>query len=316
MTDELDEQQQCSLAEEYATSEKMLAEVVDLTHDCLLLVSVETGRIAYANQACRRLYGYGMEELMGRQMQELVGKDSAGFEQEMRQVIKRYPESYRFETLHDTKAKRPVPVEVISKMVIIDGKKFLLKHIRNISKQKKLQLKVEMLIKELSNHAYYDQLTGAHNRTYLFSVLLPKVTASPHQAGILLMDINKFKFINDTYGHQAGDYMLAEFSRTVQFCIRKQDKLIRYGGDEFIVFLTKTSYEEAIILANRIKTVIAGKDFVFQGQHIECTASAGVAAGILKAGTDMDQLLKRADLALYEEKRCLKEADGQKQDRS
>lgn len=311
MTDDLREQQNGLLPEVYATSEKMLAEIVDLTYDCLLLVSVETGGIVYANKACRRLYGYRSEELLGMPMQEIAAKDRNSLEREIQRVIKKYPGSYQFETTHGTKTGRQVPVEIISKLVVIDGKKFLLKHIRNISKQKKLQLEAELLIQKLSNHAYYDQLTGAHNRTYLFSVLLPKVVASQLQAGILLMDINKFKFINDTYGHQAGDYILAEFAHTVEACIRKQDKLIRYGGDEFIVILMKSSYEEAVSSANRIKKTVAAKQFIFQGQRIECTASAGIAAGKFKTEKDLEVWIKRADTALYEEKRHLTEVAGQ-----
>lgn len=311
MTDDLHEQQKSPLAENYATSEKMLAEIVDLTYDCLLLVSVETGGIVYANKACRRLYGYRSEELLSMQMQDIAAKDSISFEREMQRVIKKYPGSYQFETVHYMKTGRPVPVEIISKLVVIDGKKFLLKHIRNISKQKKLQFEAELLIQKLSNHAYYDQLTGAYNRTYLFSVLLPKVVASQLQAGILLLDINKFKFINDTYGHQAGDYILAEFAHTVEACIRKQDKLVRYGGDEFLVFLMKASYEDAVSSANRIKKTVAARKFIFQGQQIECTTSAGIAAGKLKTEKDLEVWIKQADTALYEEKRNVTEGAGQ-----
>ncbi|SHK04782.1 sensor domain-containing diguanylate cyclase [Propionispora hippei] len=310
MTDNLREQQNGLLPEDYATSEKMLAEIVDLTYDCLLLVSVETCGIVYANKACRRLYGYRSEELLGMPLQDIAAKDRNSLEREIQRVIKKYPGSYQCETTHGTKTGRQVPVEIISKLVVIDGKKFLLKHIRNISKQKKLQLEAELLIQKLSNHAYYDQLTGAHNRTYLFSVLLPKLIASQLQAGILLMDINKFKFINDTYGHLAGDYILAEFAHTVEACIRKQDKLIRYGGDEFIVVLMKASYEEAVSSANRIKKTVAAKQFIFQGQQIECTASAGIAAGEFKTEKDLEVWIKQADMALYEEKRQLTEVVG------
>ena len=111
-----------------------------------------------------------------------------------------------------------------------------------------------------------------------------------------MMDLDHFKVINDTHGHQAGDRVLVEFAAKVQSRLRNKEMLGRFGGEEFVVLLPNTPLDAALQVAERIR---AG--CVPQGKEVGCTVSIGVTLG-LPQGDSLDKMLARADAALYEAK--------------
>jgi two-component system cell cycle response regulator len=154
--------------------------------------------------------------------------------------------------------------------------------------------------------AVTDQLTGLHNRRYMtgqLAALVARAAKGGQPTAALLIDIDHFKKINDTFGHDAGDEILREFALRVASNVRAIDLPCRYGGEEFVVIMPDTTLESAERIAERIRTHVAGSAFrVANGSEVlTVTISIGVAATIGETDTPA-ALMKRADEALYEAK--------------
>jgi len=155
--------------------------------------------------------------------------------------------------------------------------------------------------------AITDALTGLFNRRYMEShvgTLVEQASARGKPLTVLVLDIDYFKSINDTHGHDAGDDVLREFAIRIKKSIRGIDLACRYGGEEFVVVMPETDMAVATMVAERLRRRIAAEPFpINQGQRtIPVTLSIGIAA--LRGQDDnAASLLKRADQALYRAKR-------------
>ena len=154
--------------------------------------------------------------------------------------------------------------------------------------------------------AVTDPLTGLSNRRYLdnhISTLFNRSMARGRPLSVLIADIDRFKQINDTHGHDAGDDILREFANRVRSTVRGADLACRYGGEEFVVVMPDTSPEIAASVAERLRGVIESVPFVVRGtgQELQVTASFGIASRTPQVITP-GHLLKQADVALYEAK--------------
>lgn len=156
--------------------------------------------------------------------------------------------------------------------------------------------------------AVTDPLTGLHNRRYMAGQLEPLVEHAARgeaSAAVLILDIDHFKTINDSFGHDAGDEVLVEFAVRLATNVRAVDLPCRFGGEEFVVIMPETRVEDAQVIADRIRAQIAGTPFmVMEGKEsLNVTISIGVAAATGRDDT-VEALLKRADAALYEAKQA------------
>ena len=146
-----------------------------------------------------------------------------------------------------------------------------------------------------------DQLTGLHNRRYMTSQLREMSSAAQGDKGslaVFLADIDHFKKVNDTYGHDAGDMILREFASRLRGTARAVDIACRYGGEEFVVLMPQADLEAARIAAERLRTAVGDAPFRLpNGESQSVTVSIGVA--LFEAGDTPDVVLKRADEALY-----------------
>jgi len=120
----------------------------------------------------------------------------------------------------------------------------------------------------------------------------------------LMFDVDHFKKINDTYGHQAGDYVLARIAQRVTDTIRVEDLFARYGGEEFALMLRESSDDQALICAERCRKAIDGSDFNFGGTPIKVTISVGIATLLDSDFSQPDDLVAAADKYLYRAKRA------------
>jgi len=155
--------------------------------------------------------------------------------------------------------------------------------------------------------AILDPLTALHNRRYMTSHLKTLFQESVERSkalSLLVLDIDYFKAINDSYGHDAGDKVLREFAARIRRNIRGLDLACRLGGEEFVVVMPDTDLSKAYLVGERLRQCIAASPF-YVGDRIgtlQVTASVGVAAREFGDGTP-DLMLKRADQALYCAKR-------------
>jgi diguanylate cyclase (GGDEF)-like protein len=158
--------------------------------------------------------------------------------------------------------------------------------------------------KQLFESALRDGLTATFNRRYFIDRLRTEMRfAERHDKslGLLFVDIDHFKKINDAHGHQAGDRVLAGVAREMIATIRAEDVLARYGGEEFAIICREIEPEGARALGERLRTAVAHKRFEHDGQAIPVTVSIGVA--VVRGPRAAEPLIAAADAAMYEAKR-------------
>lgn len=161
------------------------------------------------------------------------------------------------------------------------------------------------LVRKLNHLASTDELTGLLNRRCLLQfgeneLADARMTGAP--VGIILIDLDHFKQINDNYGHSAGDIVLKEVVLCFRKVLRVNDILGRYGGDEFVVFLPRTALPTAIQIAERLRQKLTERSLQIDEQNIDITASFGVFAAAADRIVQIDMLLRLADQALYKAK--------------
>ncbi|MDR2560693.1 MAG: GGDEF domain-containing protein [Holophagales bacterium] len=157
-----------------------------------------------------------------------------------------------------------------------------------------------------------DALSGLPNRRHFFHMAKAEFSRAKRYntvISIIMLDIDHFKSINDTYGHAVGDMVIQAVAEQMRRAIRETDHPCRYGGEEFVVLLPQTEMADAEVVAHRIKDYIQEKKPYFDGIEIQITASLGVSCSATKVEPDvhsqetLDDLLKRADKALYAAKK-------------
>lgn len=163
------------------------------------------------------------------------------------------------------------------------------------------QTELKNAMERLSESSNRDGLTGIHNRRYLEQRLATEFDRSKRYGGhfsFMLFDLDHFKKVNDTYGHLAGDAVLCTVSQRVNSLLRTVDVLGRYGGEEFGVILPSTNLEGAIVVAERLRQIVAQTPVMYKETAIPITVSIGVTE--FKAETpNYEHLIHCADLALY-----------------
>ncbi|TVR07110.1 MAG: PleD family two-component system response regulator [Salinarimonadaceae bacterium] len=182
----------------------------------------------------------------------------------------------------------------------------LLARVRTQARRKRFADRLREAVHESMEMAVTDALTGLHNRRYLDTHLAAMFDESMRRGrhlSVLVMDIDKFKPINDTYGHDAGDEVLREFAKRVRSQTRGIDVVARFGGEEIVVVIPDTGLEIARNVAERVREAVHGEPFgIHQDtRKVSITVSIGVAAR-QPADRSAQEIMKRADLALYRAK--------------
>lgn len=180
--------------------------------------------------------------------------------------------------------------------------------VRTQIRRRRYYHRLRNLLDRTVSMAYTDPLTGAYNRRYLKAHLerkLMEMADSAKPVSIMLFDLDRFKAVNDQLGHDAGDAVLKEVSRRVGNNVRSFDMLARYGGEEFVVIMPDTDAGYALAVAERLRRLVSEKRFAVpaRDEGLTVTLSAGVATATDPMETG-DQLLKRADEALYAAKQA------------
>jgi diguanylate cyclase (GGDEF)-like protein len=158
---------------------------------------------------------------------------------------------------------------------------------------------------ELKEQAIHDPLTGLHNRYYLNQVLDQEVKRSKrynHCMAFLMIDVNRFKEINDRYGHQVGDEVLQAIASVLRKAVRESDIVVRYGGDEFLIILLETN-GEADTVKHRIATTVTPYNKKKRWVDFPVTLSVGSAHWDPQSSQSVDEILNEADRQMYEEKK-------------
>ena len=162
--------------------------------------------------------------------------------------------------------------------------------------------KITNALNSFKKKALYDPLTKLYNRGAFLDILQNQIsnlrTYAPNLA-LLMIDIDNFKLINDDLGHLTGDSVLTQLGDILRHCLRKNDAPVRYGGEEFAVITPNTSLPQSMLVAEKIRSIVAGYDF---GINRQVTISIG--STIYRPGEDSKEFIARADAALYDAKRA------------
>jgi diguanylate cyclase (GGDEF)-like protein/PAS domain S-box-containing protein len=173
---------------------------------------------------------------------------------------------------------------------------------RDVTAESSLQGKYQ----EKSLQSITDPLSGLFTRRYFEEWIDKECERCKRNGvipaiGLLMFDLDKFKNINDTYGHQAGDYVIATTAKILKECARKSDIIGRYGGEEILVLLVGTTLKGACIAAEKFRQAVQSHEYVHEGKRIPVTTSVGVSFFLNKEDT-RTEVVKRADECLYQAK--------------
>ena len=258
------------------------------------------GAFTYISPACLPLLGYAPQELIGRPVATLIHPEDRALAGTARRQAAHTPDAQSVSLRYRRKDGSYAWIESRSKSVFdpITGALCETEAVmRDISERKEAQLAIE-------RQALTDALTGLANRMLLPDRLrqgLKRLRRSPGLVGVLMLDLDHFKVINDTLGHQIGDAVLVAAANRLQSLARPDDTVVRFGGDEFVVVVQSlkkasdlTAFADRIVTGLREPYQIAQEDIV-------TTVSVGIAATSLPEHSPAD-LLREADLALYQAK--------------
>jgi diguanylate cyclase (GGDEF)-like protein len=176
-----------------------------------------------------------------------------------------------------------------------------------LSKLEQYQKKIDELNKELGKayrDLHIDSLTKAYNRKALEEHLNKILEAGKNKnlnLFVMVLDLDYFKEINDTYGHLIGDFVLIKFVQIIKNIIRKEDKIYRFGGDEFVIIFNRIEEKNIMKIANKIVEKVASTKLKYKDNLISLTTSIGVTC--YKSGDTIESILKRADGAVYKSKK-------------
>lgn len=158
----------------------------------------------------------------------------------------------------------------------------------------------------VKNMAIYDTLTGLHNRRYFeerFEVEAQKCLSSNTPLSLVMVDIDFFKKVNDTFGHTEGDQVLCRIASLLKTSVRKKDIVARYGGEEFILILPEARLDETFVMAERIRRLVEETLFEVGKARINLTLSLGISNFPSHRVKSKEELMEMADRALYDAKR-------------
>ncbi len=256
------------------------------------------GSITRVNAAFTEMFGYRAEEAKGQNVSELLPPDEKKEEaQDFRRIIKK-GETINAKTLRRRKDGTRINVAMKSAPVIVEGEVagFFVVY-RDITSEKSAE-------ERLIEMATTDSLTGLYNRRHFFELSRLEFERARRNGSplvLLMIDIDYFKNINDTYGHQAGDAVLESLAAFGKACIRSVDVFGRIGGEEFAMLLPETILENGIAVAERLRDGLERMQIDVDGATASITVSIGVACAV--AGLpDFDEVVVRSDRALYKAK--------------
>ncbi len=293
-------EQQIDLMFALRESQKKLQSLVDTALDAVVMMDA-AGRITGWNPQATAIFGWSAQEVMGRPVSETIvpirhrDGHAAGFRRLLATGEGPYMNK-RVDTQALHRNGHEFPVELAITMSG-SGPEFSA-FIRDITERKRAEA-------ELQEMATTDFLTGLANRRHFIARMSEELARLQRFDGpcatVLMLDLDHFKHINDSYGHSTGDAMLKHIATLLRDELRKIDSVGRVGGEEFAIILPGTRPDEAKVFAERLRQKVATTPLALAGQAISVTVSIGIAA-MEAADASPDAALTRADKALYRAK--------------
>jgi diguanylate cyclase (GGDEF)-like protein/PAS domain S-box-containing protein len=281
---------------EIVTREQWFRSLVQHSSDVVTVLD-PGGVVRYQSPALERLFGHDPAATIGQPLSLLLQPgDAARLQAAMARAadmpgasfVLEFPMAHRDGSWRDTET-------VITSLIDVPDVRGLVLNTRDVTERKQLA-------ERLAHQAYHDELTGLANRT-LFQQRLASVLADPAaaQVAVLFCDLDGFKAVNDSQGHDVGDALLGLVAQRLLYCVRGEDLVARFGGDEFAVLVTDThGLRAARDIADRIEESLR-RPFTLDDREVRVGVSIGIALADPDADS-VDLLLRNADLAMYRAK--------------
>jgi diguanylate cyclase (GGDEF)-like protein/PAS domain S-box-containing protein len=273
--------------------ESRYRDLVETAHDMVWTMDTE-GRLTYLNRACTDIYGFTPGEMLQHHLYEYRSPDHPPLDQEAIDELLAGGDSVQFETVHLDSESKPHFLSFSAKShrdangqtTSISGTA------RDITEQKAFQ-------HQLSYHAEHDPLTGLFNRRYFHEELertVARMARNNSSCALFYIDLDQFKYINDTLGHAAGDRLLVDVAALLLSHVRDGDLLARFGGDEFTLLLYNITQADVLRAANNFRSLCDDYKFTADDKTFNISCTIGVAM-IDNQAHSADELLSHADLA-------------------
>jgi diguanylate cyclase (GGDEF)-like protein/PAS domain S-box-containing protein len=284
------------LEQELDRDRTFLNQIVENVPTTIVVKDIRDGRYVLANQAAVDHFGIPRERIIGKTTHEIFPKEAAGIIEQHEAALLRSGGAMFFSDFAIETPGRGQRFITVRKLIVRDSAgqpKYIVGVIEDVTARKQSEARIARL-------AHYDALTDLPNRVFFREQLeqaLKRVRRGEKLA-VLFLDLDKFKGVNDTLGHQGGDELLKTVAGRLQGCVRETDVVARLGGDEFAIVLTDVTDVSVVTeLAERIHGVL--RQFCeLEGNRFSMDASIGIAMAP-DDGTEADLLLKNADLAMY-----------------
>lgn len=274
-------------------AEERYRNLVVTAHDLVWSMDTE-GRWTYLNSAAHHIYGYDAKELLNEPLSILQTDESRVHDDQAFSSVIRGNELLGYETTHLDKDGRARQISFNACPHIgSDGKvKYITGTARDITEQKEYET-------ELTYQAQHDRLTGLQNRSFFqeeLECLISRISRRNDICALIYLDLDQFKYVNDTIGHAAGDELLVEVSKLLKDKLREGDLLARFGGDEFTILLYDTDQHAVDIIAHNLLGFFESYQFYSKSQHFNITCSMGITY-INKYTESAETALSQADIA-------------------
>lgn len=275
---------------------RLKALLLDSVNDSVFLVD-QQGNICYANETACQALGYTQQEMLGLNLRALDSPEySRLLQPRMDELLLRGQAV--FETAHLRKDGTALPVELNVRLIESSGNKLFLGVARDITEKK--------LAEQHAHLAYHDTLTGLPNRRRLMDRIehaLARAKRYERMVAVLFLDLDHFKEINDTLGHDVGDEVLIAAAQRIARCVRQDDTISRLGGDEFVILLSEISdVGDANSVAEKILVELASP-LNLSEKTLTLSGSIGISL-YPDDGMDPQMLITQADSAMYKAKRA------------
>ncbi|MGE5615942.1 MAG: putative bifunctional diguanylate cyclase/phosphodiesterase [Bacillota bacterium] len=276
-------------------NESQLRNLIESAPLPLLIVRRRDEHILYANERALHLFGLTPAQVRAREMSDFYAEP--GERETVMQAIDSIGSVRDREVEMKDRSGRRVWVLLSAQRIRYGGEACLLKTLHNIDDRKRMQ-------DDMRHRAMHDTLTNLPNRGMFMEALdraLRRSKRRQNRISVLFIDLDRFKVINDTLGHQAGDQLLTAVAERLRSAVRDSDLVARLGGDEFVVLIEDhAGPEEVMIVAQKILQML-DRPVLIEWREVHISCSIGIAA-YPDDGEEVDVLMKNADIAMYQAK--------------